>query len=606
MAVLPHKDETEIRILDVIEEAKARGLRLPLHIRFQDILQNRVRQINEAFASAIAESGYGNRYRGVFPVKVNQMREVVETLLEAGEEFSLGLEAGSKPELLLALALHTDYESLLICNGYKDEEFLRTAIAGRKLGKKVIVVIEKLEELRSLVAIAAELAVKPCIGVRVKLANRSSGKWATSSGDNAKFGLSTVELLEALSILDKAGLKDCLKLLHFHIGSQIPEIQVVTRCIREGARFYAKLVKMGCSLEYVDIGGGLGVDYDGTRSAASSSTNYSLREYAVDIVSGLKDVCDEEGVPPPCIVSESGRALVAHHSMIAVEVIGKICKETTNRPRLQPEKDGKIVREVMAVWDTVEAGHYDEAFHDLAYLKQQAMSLFDLGYLDLETKAAVDALYWEIAADVAKHYEGKTRIPEDIRELTDSLKDQYLLNFSVFRALPDFWALGQLFPAVPVQRLDERPKFKGTIVDITCDSDGRVDRFIGGGEEPNDYLPLHELNGRPYYLGFFLTGAYQDTLGDMHNLFGRMHEVHVRVDPDEEKGWYIDEEIQGDTVEEVLVQNEYVPAELVRSMRQQIDRAIKQDTLKPGEGMRMLAEYEKSLKRYTYLDVGRS
>lgn len=604
IAVSPLKDAVSIRVLDVVEAAKARGLRLPLHIRFQDILQDRVRRINEAFAAAIGESSYKGSYRGVFPVKVNQMREVVETLMDAGTDFGLGIEAGSKPELLLALSVHRNYDCLLICNGYKDTEFLRFALMGRKIGKKVVVVAEKLEEVRALIEVSRNALVKPMIGIRIKLATRGSGKWATSSGDNAKFGLSTVDLLEAVSLLEEAGMKDCVSLLHFHIGSQIPDIQTVTRSVREGARFYAKLVRLGCPIEYLDVGGGLGVDYDGTRSAVASSANYSLREYANSIVYGVMDICDEEKVPHPVIVSESGRALVAHHSMIAVEAFGRIKKlNTMHNPQI-PKNAHKIVRDIIEVRETVEAGHYDEAFHDLVFYRQQAMTLFDLGYLDLQSRAIVESVSWEVASDIARYYEGKSRVSEEIKELVASIKDQYLLNFSIFRSLPDSWALDQLFPVVPLRRLNEEPTAKGTIVDITCDSDGKLDSFIGDGENERAFLWFHEFDGLPYYLGFFLTGAYQDTLGDMHNLFGRMDEAHVIVDADEESGWYIDETIEGDTIREVLEENEYSAPELIRSMKQQIEQAIKADVVKPNEGMKLLVEYENGLKRYTYLDVG--
>lgn len=605
LTVSPLKDEVSIRIVDIINAARERGLRLPLHIRFQDILEDRVRRINECFTNAIAEASYEGRYEGVYPVKVNQMREVVETLMNAGSCYNLGIEAGSKPELLLALSLHTNGERLLICNGYKDEEFIRLALMGTKIGKKVIVVAEKLEEIRSLVTLSKEMGVRPLIGIRIKLATRSSGKWATSSGESAKFGLSTVDLLEALALLEQGGLKNSLRLLHFHVGSQIPDIQVITRSVREGARFYAKIVRMGFPLEYIDVGGGLGVDYDGSRSAVASSANYSLREYANSVVYGILDVCNEERVPHPTIVSESGRALVAHHSMIAIEVFGRIKKlNTLKQISLSPQAP-KVVRDMLEIRETLDAGHYEEAFHDLVFYRQQAMSLFDLGYLDLHSRAIVESLSWEILAEIGRYYEGKSRMSDEMKDLIAGLKDQYLGNFSVFRSLPDWWALGQLFPITPLTRLGEEPTVKGTIADITCDSDGKVDCFIGDGEGENqrEYLWLHELDQRPYYLGIFLTGAYQDTLGDMHNLFGRMDEAHVVLDKDEEGGWYIEETLKGDTVQDVLEENGYAPAELVRSMKLQVEQAIRSDVVRPNEGMRILAEFEKALSQYTYLRV---
>jgi len=605
ISVEPQKDGAAIRISEVVEEAKQRGLRLPLHIRFQDILQDRVRRINEAFAQSIEEAGYKGIYRGVYPVKVNQMREVVETLMDAGESYELGIEAGSKPELLLCLSLLKNGNRLLLCNGYKDDEFLRFALMGRKIGKKVVVVAEKLEEVRGLIRISRELSVRPLIGIRIKLATRSSGKWATSSGEAAKFGLSTVDLLEAIALLEAAGLKDCVTLLHFHVGSQIPDIQVITKVVREGARFYAKLVRLGCPIEYMDVGGGLGVDYDGSRSAVASSANYSLREYANTLVYGIMDVCDEERVAHPTIVSESGRALVAHHSMIAVEAFGHIAKLNTMKNFAIPKNAPKVVRDILGVKETVDDGHYDEAFHDLVFYRQQAMSLFDLGYLDLQSRAVVESLSWEILAEIARHYEGKARMSDEMKELVSGLKDQYLFNFSIFRSLPDAWALDQLFPITPLVRLNEEPTVKGTIADITCDSDGKLDHFIGDGEgdDQREYLWFHQLNDQSYYIGIFLTGAYQDTLGIMHNLFGRMDEAHVLLDSDEESGWYIDETIAGDTIREVLEENEYAPAELVRSMKTQVEQAIKQDVVKPNEGMRILGEFESGLKRYTYLQV---
>lgn len=605
ITVEPCKDGGRIRIVDVIEEAKKRGLRLPLHIRFQDILQDRIKRINEAFTQAIDEAGYKGRYQGVYPVKVNQMREVVETLMDAGEPYGLGIEAGSKPELLLALSIHKYDNRLLLCNGYKDDEFIRFALMGCKIGKKVVVVAEKLEEIKGLICLSQEMGVRPLIGIRIKLATRSSGKWATSSGDAAKFGLSTVDLLEAMNLLEQAGLKDCVTLLHFHVGSQIPDIQVITRCVREGARFYAKLVRMGCPITYIDVGGGLAVDYDGSRSTVASSANYSLREYANTIVYGIMDICDEEKVEHPTIVSESGRALVAHHSMIAVEVFGRIAKLNTMKNFVVPKNVPKVVRNILEIKETVDAGHYDEAFHDLVFYRQQAMSLFDLGYLDLQSRAVVESLSWEIIAEISRHYEGKARMSEEMKELVAGLKDQYLLNFSVFRSLPDSWALGQLFPMTPLTRLTEEPTVKGTIADITCDSDGKVDNFIGDGEDQDqrEYLWLHDLNDKPYYIGIFLTGAYQDTLGDMHNLFGRMDEAHIVLDSDEEAGWYIDETIEGDTIREVLEENEYAIAELIRSIKTQVEQAIKRDVVKPNEGMKIVAEYEAGLKRYTYLQV---
>lgn len=603
LVACPSQDPGQtIRITDVIAAAKEEGLSFPLQIRFQDLLRHRVETLNEAFATAIRDQGYKGRYTGVFPIKVNQMREVVEEILDAGKPYNYGVEAGSKPELIAALSMHKNYDSLIVCNGYKDTQFIRFALNGNRIGKKVIMVAEKLEEVRSIIQVAREMKVKPMIGVRVKLAAKSTGKWATSSGDNAKFGLSTADILDAVEMLREARMEDALKLIHFHIGSQIPDIQVITRAVREGARFFAKLIKHGCqSLEYIDVGGGLGVDYDGSKSVFSSSINYSMQEYANDIVYAIQDVCDEEKVSHPNIVSESGRAIVAHHSMIVVEVFGKIEKLRNNYERHGEGRPvHKLIDALIETRDRLVKTNVMECYHDLLYYKEQSQSLFDLGYLELDDKASIDTLYWEIAARIVFMYADQEYIPEEIQELKTSLSDQYLCNFSVFQSLPDYWALGQLFPIIPVHRLREQPDRITTLADITCDSDGKVNKFIDL-HDVKDTLQLHAVNGEPYYLGLFMTGAYQDVMGDLHNLFGRVNEVHLFLDPDEDQGWYIEETIEGSTIGEVLSMNQYVPSDLVRSMKKQVDQAIKQDIVKPSEGIKLLQEYEKALLEYTYL-----
>ncbi len=594
-----------VRMTEIIEEARKLGLEAPLHVRFQDILHHRVQRLNEAFAEAISEHDYQASYQGVYPIKVNQLREVVEALLEAGDPYKLGIEAGSKPELLLALSLHKNYQSLLLCNGYKDETYIRYALAGLKLGKKVIIIVEKLEELPVILEVAAELKVRPMIGLRVKLATRSSGQWATSSGDNAKFGLSSVDILQAIELLTERDLLDTVKLLHFHIGSQIPEINVISRAVREGARFYAKLAERGCTIEYVDVGGGLGIDYDGSASSQASSVNYSLREYASAIICGLKEVCNEEKVVQPTVITESGRALVAHHSVLVIESFGKIHKQNTLKSMPEPASLHRLVQDVLDIRKTLAKGHLVEAFHDLVYYKQQALSLFDLGFLDLESRAVIDSLYWEIGSQIAEQCKNLEKVPHEIKTLLDELKDQYLMNFSVFRSLIDFWALGQNFPIVPLDRLEQKPDCEAILADITCDSDGKIDRFIGAPVGEKNALLLHNLDDKPYFLGVFLTGAYQDTLGDMHNLFGRMNEVHIVLDPDEEGGWYVDQDIAGDKVDEMLTQNEYSVSELVRAFKAQVDQAIKSDRVRPSEGVGILNDYEKAMSGYTYLSVSK-
>ncbi len=591
-----------IDLMDVVAEAKEQGLAFPLVIRFQDLLRHRVQTICKAFSAAINEAGYQKPYRGVFPIKVNQLREVVEEILDAGEEFHFGLECGSKPEMFAAMAVHRDPESLIICNGYKDAIFIQNALMGRKLGKQIILVVEKLEELRQIVEISREVGVEPMIGLRARLQSKGAGKWATSGGENAKFGLSTAEIVTASEYLKKEGLAHCLRLMHFHVGSQVPDIVTIKRAVREGARFYAKLQKMGHDLGYLDVGGGLGVDYDGSRTAFDSSTNYTLHEYARDIVYNIMDVCDSEKVPHPTIVSESGRAIVAHHSVLVVEAFGAIEKDGGNGAQVEvTAEDAKLVQDIGETHRTLSKENRLEALHDAAQYKEQAQSMFDLGLLDLETKAKIERIYWQIARNVVRFFEGMRYIPEEVRELGNNTADQYLCNFSIFQSLLDHWALGQLFPIMPIHRLDEAPERRTTLVDITCDSDGKINKFIDL-QDIKDTLALHELQpGEPYYLGLFLVGAYQDIMGDLHNLFGRVHEVHVFLDEDEDSGWYIEEIIEGSTIAQVLALTQWHQPELGRLMKAQVDAAIKTDRLKPNEAMKLLSSYEKSLQGYTYL-----
>jgi arginine decarboxylase len=603
MTVRPVQDQgPALDLTEVVEEALSRGLTFPLLLRFQDLLRHRVQVLNEEFRAAISEAGYQGAYRGVFPIKVNQLREVIEEIMDAGAPYKLGLEVGSKPELFAALAIHRDPECLLICNGYKDPLYIQMALLGRKLGKTIIMVVEKVEELRAIIEVSKQLNVKPLIGVRIRLLAKSSGKWATSGGENAKFGLSTSEVMEAAELLKANDMGDSLKLMHFHIGSQIPDIQTVKRAVREGARYYAKLRQLGFPLEYLDVGGGLGVDYDGSRSACDSSTNYTLGEYARDVVYNVADICTEEKVPHPIIISESGRAIVAQHSVLIVDIFGLIEKTKAKSFELPAgSKPSKGVADLLELRGTLNRKNRREHFHDAVQIKDDTQARFDLGLLDLVTKAQVETLFWEIAERVVRLYNGAKSMPDEIYELKDSLGDQFLCNFSVFQSLLDHWSLGQLFPIAPIHRLNEEPEHNGTLVDITCDSDGKISQFIAGEDEVRQTLPLHALNGKPYYLGIFLVGAYQDIMGDLHNLFGRVNEAHIFLDSDEESGFYIEETIPGGTISEVLRDVQYDIALLERGMKEQIDQAIKADVLKPNEGMRLLESYEQGLKGSTYL-----
>ncbi len=602
VVVKPKRNGEQIDLMEIVREARSRSLHFPLVVRFHDLLRDRVEIINAAFAEAIAEMGYGGVYRGVFPIKVNQLREVVEEIMDAGVPWHFGIEAGSKPELLAALSLHSDPDSLVICNGYKDTSFIRNALLGRKLGKKVILVVEKLEELVHVLRVSKEMAVEPMIGLRVRLLSKGAGKWATSGGENAKFGLSTADLVEASDMLHAAGLAHCLNLVHFHVGSQVPDIRTIKRATREAARFYAKLSKMGHALGYLDVGGGLGVDYDGSRTTFDSSTNYSLNEYARDIVYTVMEVCDSESVPHPTLVSESGRALVAHHSVLIVETFGSIEKNNRSEPVVPAPDDPQIVHDILEIRNDFNRKNRLENLHDAQEIRERAQSMFDLGMLDLRAKARIETIYWQIAESIVEIFRNMRYIPEEVKEMEVALGDQYLCNFSVFQSLLDHWALGQLFPVMPIHRLNELPDRNATLVDITCDSDGKVAKFVDL-QDVKETLPLHRWKpGDPYYIGFFLAGAYQDIMGDLHNLFGRVNEMHIYLDEDEDSGYYVEEVLHGSTVGQVLSLTQWDVNELARRMKAQTDAAIKSDRLKPSEAMRLLDDYEKSLTLYTYLD----
>src|SRR5437879_2502081 len=577
----PLKDNGgSIDLLAIVNEARARNLSFPLLIRFQDLVRHRVESINRAFQSAISAFGYGNQYRGVFPIKVNQLREVIEEIVDAGEQFHFGLEAGSKPELVAALAMQKDHESLIICNGYKDPAFIRIALLGRKLGKSVIIVAEKLEELEQIIRASNEVGVEPYIGIRARLYSKGSGKWSPSGGENAKFGLDTTNLVAASQMLKDAGLTQCLKLLHFHVGSQVPDISTIKRAVREGARYYAKLCKLGHQLGYLDVGGGLGVAYDGSRSDFDSSTNYSLQEYANDVVWNIMDVCDSEGVAHPIIVSESGRAIVADNSVLVLEAFSSIEKTAPKLKVEAGETDHKLVGDILDVKQRLKRGYSLESLHDIQQIKEEAQKTFDLGLLDVESTAMLDTVHWQLAQQIVNMHRGLRYIPDEIKEIETSLGDQYICNFSVFQSLLDHWALGQLFPIMPIHRLNTPPDRHGMIVDITCDSDGKVSKFTDL-QDVRDTIPLHRITpGEMYYLGVFMVGAYQDIMGDLHNLFGRVTEVHLFLDPDEESGWYIEEVIGGSTIGEVLSMTQWDKIELMRLLKAQVDDAIKTDRIK--------------------------
>lgn len=599
--VNPLRDHRRIRIHDIVTEAIGKGLKPPLTIRIQDLLRTRVVELNELFAEAIKDEGYDGRYRGVFPIKVNQLREVIEEIQEAGKAFNYGLECGSKPELMIALAMHKNPRALIICNGYKDDEFIKLALYGRRLGKEIFLVVEQLSEVPHIIRLSKKLGVQPLIGFRIKLSTAGEGKWASSAGEEAKFGLTSPEVVDAALRLKKAGMGDCLQLIHFHIGSQVPNIQTIKKATVEATRFFCELKKMGFPMRLMDVGGGLGIDYDGSRSNFESSMNYTMREYARDVVYNIKNVCMDADVPVPDIVTESGRAIVAPHSILVTEVCDRISKTSVFPKISKRKKRNALLRDLDAIWANKHGSSLLERYHDAVQKKEEANHLFSLGYLDLAERAEVDAIYWRICLELSEQGKKATYTPEDLESLPEKMADQYVCNFSVFQSLIDHWACGQLFPIAPLHRLNEEPNVNATLVDITCDSEGKVSKFTDV-EDVRTTIRLHELKPKqPYYLGVFLVGAYQDIMGDLHNLFGRVNEVHVFLEDDEEDGFYIEDSIKGFTINDVLGFTQYDGHILARQMKKQIDRATKADRIKPREGTRMLDEYSELLRSHTYL-----
>ncbi len=591
-----------IDLTKVIDEVTAQGLEMPLLVRFQDIIRHRVIQLNEAFAKAIEEANYAGCYRGVYPIKVNQMREVVEEVVDAGRPYAYGLEAGSKAELVAVLSQDLHPEALTIVNGYKDHSVIRLALMGIKLGKKVIIVIEKLSEVHSVVQIAKEMGVSPLLGLRCKLNSKGSGKWEGSGGELAKFGLTTPEMLYCVNYLKKEGYEDSIKLLHFHIGSQVTNIRTIKEAVKEATRFYAELVKMGFKLEYLDVGGGLGVDYDGSRTDFESSTNYSLQEYCSDVVYSIQEICANEEVPLPTIVSESGRAIAAHHSVLIVNIFGSIEVGTTPIDLPETEDEHNVVKEMRYAYQNINYKNLMESLNEAIQRKEEALSMFKLGLLTIQDRAKIEHLFWQLCRKVQQWAPEMRYIPEEVEKITKALADQYLCNFSIFQSMPDHWAIQQLFPVMPVHRLDEEPARTATLVDITCDSDGKVCKFVDL-RDVKDTIKLHALkDGEAYYVGFFLTGAYQDIMGDLHNLFGKVNEVHVFLDETEPGGYYVEEVIKGNNIASVLSWIQYSPAHIEQEVKSLIDRKVREGLIKPREGVELQNFYENVLQGYTYID----
>ena len=598
--VTPCKDKTQIDLREVMDELALRDVTSPVLLRFPDILDNRIEKTASCFDVAKKEYGYKGENFIIYPIKVNQIQPVVEEIISHGRKFNLGLEAGSKPELHAVLAVQCQSDSLIICNGYKDQAYIELALLAQKMGKRIFIVVEKLNELETIATVAKKLNVKPTLGIRIKLASCGSGKWEESGGDASKFGLTSAELLQALDIMEKKGWHDCLKLIHFHIGSQITKIRRIQTALREASQFYINLHKMGYKVEFVDCGGGLGVDYDGTRSSNSeSSVNYSIQEYVNDCIYTFVEAADKNELPHPNLITESGRSLTAHHSVLVIDVL-----ETASLPEMPEEfeakpDDHKLVKDLYDIWDNLSSRSMLEDWHDAEQIREEALELFSHGIVDLKTRAEIERMYWSVAHEINVLAKNIKHVPEELKNLDKLLADKYFCNFSLFQSLPDSWAIDQLFPIVPIQRLNERPTRNATLQDITCDSDGKIANFVAEGHTSH-VLPIHSLKkNESYYLGIFLVGAYQEILGDMHNLFGDTNAVHISV---KDGKYNIDQIIDGETVEEVLDYVQYNPKKLVRQLETWVTKSVKEGKISLEEGKEFLDTYRSGLYGYTYLE----
>jgi arginine decarboxylase len=596
--VRPGKDDdTRIDLLELVRDLEHRGLRTPLLIRFSDILASRIAQLAGAFNDAIGRYGYGGRYRGVYPIKVNQQRHVVEEPIHFGREQGVGLEAGSRPELLIALALLDSPDALIICNGYKDRAYIETALLAQRLGRTPIIVIDRFREIDLVVKTSRELGIRPHLGVRARLSTKGAGKWLESTGDRSKFGLSALEIVDAVSRLRSEDMLDCLELLHFHIGSQITAIRAHKDALAEASRIFVGLHEMGATPKLLDVGGGLGVDYDGSRTNFHSSKNYSTQEYANDVVAFMQEACEEADVPQPDIVTDTGRAMVAHHSVLVFDVLG-VNAMSSGISEPVSEEDPKVLLDLASVGETVTRKNVQESYHDAVELKEEATTLFSLGFLDLQGRARAERLFWNTCERILRIVRELDYVPEDLQNLEKGMADTYYGNMSVFQSAPDHWAVKQLFPVMPIHRLDEEPTRRGVIADLTCDSDGKIDQFIDQ-HDVKEVLELHPWTGEPYFIGMFLVGAYQEILGDLHNLFGDTDAVHVRLD--EEGGYAVEHVVEGDAVEDVLDYVQYDRRELVEKVRRTIETALRRGEITLEESARLRKRYEQGLREYTYL-----
>ena len=597
--VTPREGCASVDLKELMDELQIRDITAPVLLRFPDILDNRIEKISRCFKQAAEEYKYGAQNFIIYPIKVNQMRQVVDEIVSHGKKFNIGLEAGSKPELHAVLATNIDEHNLIICNGYKDENYVELALLAQKMGRRIFLVVEKLNELHLIARLAKRIGVRPNIGIRIKLSSSGSGKWEESGGDHSKFGLNSSELLEAVDALAKYKMEDCLKLIHFHIGSQITKIRRIKNALREATQFYVQLTKMGFSIDFIDIGGGLGVDYDGTRSSASeNSMNYSIQEYANDAISAIVDACEKNGLKQPNVITESGRSLSAHHSILIIETLETTQLPVWNDNEEVSDSDHELARELYQIWDRLGQQSLLESWHDALQIREEALDRFSLGMLDLHTRAQIEKLFWSVAREVNDIAKTMKHVPEELR-ISKMLPDKYFCNFSLFQSLPDSWAIDQMFPIMPISRLDEKPTRTATIQDVTCDSDGKIICFISSHGFSNA-LPIHPIkNGESYYLGVFLVGAYQEILGDMHNLFGDTNTVHVSVHKD---GYEIEQIIDGETVAEVLDYVQYNPKKLVRNVETWVTRSMKSGKITPEEGREFLSNYRSGLYGYTYLE----
>ena len=598
--VTPCKDNTEIDLRDVMDELALRDVTPPVLLRFPDILDNRIEKTSSCFQKAAEQYGYKAENFIIYPIKVNQMQPVVEEIISHGRKFNLGLECGSKPELHAVIAVQCQSDSIIVCNGYKDQSYIELALLAQKMGKRIFIVVEKLNELDIIAKAAKKLGVKPNLGIRIKLASSGSGKWQESGGDASKFGLTSSELLQALNMLDEKGLHDSLRVIHFHIGSQITKIRRIQTALREAAQFYVQLHKMGYNVDFVDCGGGLGVDYDGTRSSNSeSSVNYSIQEYVNDCIYTFVDAADKNDISHPNLITESGRSLSAHHSVLVIDVL-----ETASLPEMREEfepadGDHQLVKDLYEIWDNPNTSTMLQDWHYAEQIREDALALSSHGIVDLRTRAEIESMYWSVCREVNNLAKQMKHAPDELKGLDKLLADKYFCNFSLFQSLPDSWAIDQLFPIIPLQRLGERPTRNCTIQDITCDSDGKIANFVTN-RNISHCLPVHALKkNEPYYLGVFLVGAYQEILGDMHNLFGDTNAVHISV---KDNHYHIDQIFDGETVEEVLDYVQYNPKKLVRQLEIWVTKSVKAGKISLEEGKEFLSNYRSGLYGYTYLE----